>query len=625
MPRTNNSGAHSDIVSVGVRDGNGNLRRVALPRTELVRRAQAASVARQTLYLAENVHINEAGRRLVLDHQWRQIYADPSTDMRIIAPAQRGKTLYQIVKTFAQLMLGMAVGWVLPKEAKVRQLVHDKLDPTIKATELYRSLIGGGGGNDTVSFKTMGDYGRLHLVTSNSKDELTAFSADAMHVDERDFCNKDNLPMYPARMNRSPYKLTDEISTCTIDGRPTRVGVRGIDNIHSEFLKGDQLRYYTPCPHCGHQQILDWYDNVVTVELDESGRIMKFDVLDQEWSPGSPIDLRVCCSRCKRPFERTTPGRWLALNPGVMMRSYWVEALASIHGPTVAQLLDDFGNSLGNPTKSQHFHNLMLGRTYSGGMLKFSEEIIQRCVKPGRRMLQSCDGPCTIGIDVNRPWLDVQISRWDQGQQIKVYADKLQGGEDQILDLIRRFNIKGGVIDGQPEAKFSMSVQERAGEIGCDLIRCRYATSEMQKLYTVSEAGENPKLDAPRLITVSRTIGIDGILEEMQKQTIEWFEEWSEILQGALLEEFTTPVRKLVVNEQTGTERFAWEGKPDHALHVALLDRLAGEILGMTILRDYSRIGPFVTPISHDHQSMGPETMTPKAVIRDDGVMIFRG
>lgn len=589
-----------------------------------MRRAMAASIAKLTIHLADNVHVNEAGRRIELDHQWRQIYADPSTDMRIIAPAQRGKTLYELIKTLAQLMLGLSVGWVMPKEAKVRELVHGKLDPSIKQTPEYRALVGISGGSDTVAFKTFGDFGRLYLVTANSKDELTSFSADAMHVDERDFCNRTNLPMYTSRMNRSDYKLADEISTCTINGRPTRVGVRGIDNIHSEFLKGDQQRFHTPCPHCGHWQVLDWYENVVAVELDDSGRIMQYNVRDQDWSPGSALDLRVCCCKCNRPFDRTTTGKWIPMNSGVMMRSYWVEALASLYGPTVAQLLENFGNALGNPTKMQHFHNLDLARTYTGGMLRFTDELIDRCVVKGRRMLQSSDGPCTFGMDVNRPWLDVQVSRWDEGKQVKVFADKMQGGVGRVIDLIKRFNIKGGVIETQPENTFAMSVQEEAWEkCRCQVIRCKYATSEMTKLYVVSEAGDNAKLDPPRLITVARTIAIDKVFEGLQKGGVEWFEEWRSILNGALLEEFTNPVRKLVVNEQTGTDRFAWEGKPDHAVHAAVFDWLAGEVLGMSIHRDYSQIGPFMTPLPHRDESS--RTITPKAVITNDDVMIFRG
>ena len=618
----------SKVVTVGLRDANGKVHPVRMSRRDLVRRTMAATVAKQTLHLADNVHINEAGKNIELDHQWRQIYADPSPDMRVIAPAQRGKTLYELVKTMAQLSLGLAVGWVMPKKAKVRELVHGKLDPTIKNTPAYREVVGGSGGTDTVAFKTFGDYGRLYIVTCNSTDELTSFTADAMHVDERDFCNRTNLPMYPSRMSRSDYALSDEISTPTLEGRATRVGVRGIDNIHSEFLAGDQLRFHTPCPHCGHWQILDWYRNIVTVELDESGRIVKFDVLDQDWSPGSAMDLRVVCEKCRYPFDRTTPGRWAAVMPGMLMRTYWVEALASEHGPNMATLLDRFSKALGNPTKMQHFHNLDLGRTYSGGMLRFTEDLVNRCVIKGHRMLQSCDQPCTIGIDVNRPWMDVQISIYPDGKQTKIYTEKIQGGKETILALTKRFNIKGGVIDAQPETTYAREIQTELEEMGIPLILCKYATSPMTKLYIVSEAGDNPKLDPPRLITADRTIAIDTVFELMQKGGIAWFEEWAEVLNGALLDEFMTPVRTLSVNEKTGIERFAWEGKPDHAVHVSVLELLAAELLGMTINRDFSMLGPFMSPLMHTMPTTqdSRQIVTPDAVrLLDDDVMIFRG
>ena len=81
--------------------------------------------------------------------------------------------------------------------------MHGKLNPTIRGTALYEQLVDDAGGHDTVGFKQFGDYGKLYIVTANSENELTSFSADAMHIDERDFCNRQNLPMYTSRMNWS--------------------------------------------------------------------------------------------------------------------------------------------------------------------------------------------------------------------------------------------------------------------------------------------------------------------------------------------------------------------------------------------------------------------------------------
>lgn len=567
---------------------------IELEHRELVRRAMAAQVARRVMELVDHHHVTESGRRIKLDEQWRDVYADPSPDVRIMAPAQRGKTLYEIVKTFSRMSLGLACGWVMPKYGKIQELVRGKLDPTIRNTPFYRDNMKGG---DTMQFKEFGDYGRLYLVTSNSESELTSFSADCMTIDERDFCNNVMLPMYPSRMNASPYKLTDEISTPTVEGTLASRGARGVDNIHSEFLKGDQRRWWTSCNNCGHEQIIDWYKHVVDIKTDQGGRIMDFAVRDVQWEPGGPMDIRPVCEACRRPMDRLGPGRWRSSNPGKMTRSYWIEALATVMGPTLAQMHAKFTDAIGNPSKMQQFHNMDLGRPYAGGIMRFTDDLFKLC-EGGYRMLERCDGPCTIGIDVNRPWLDVQISKWVDGKQIKVYAGKIDGDEETICDLIKRFGVTGGVMDTHPEQKFSQKVQAVAMERHrVPIVRCKYATNEQGKMIVVSEAGET-KLDAPRLITVNRTVCIDSVYETMQTASVQWFDNWREACNGDLPDEFRNPVRKLVTNE-AGNHRFVWAGEPDHQLHAAVYDWLAGEVLGMKVKLDYSKITPVVSTVVH--------------------------
>lgn len=600
---------------------------MSIPRSELVRRAMAIQVAQRVMELADGIHVNEFGRRIILDRQWERIYADPSPDMRIIAGAQKGKTLYQLVKTMAQVSLDLAVGWVLPKENKIGELVSGKLDPTIENTEYYRELRDSATNYvNRTKFKTFGRFGRLHIVTANSETELTSFTADCMHVDERDFCHPSNLPMYPARMNRSDYRLTDEISTPTVDGRRSELGVRTVNNIHSEFLDGDQHRWFTRCPHCGHEQILDWYENIVSVEHDESGRIKAFRVLDVEWDDSGQRDIRVCCSRpgCGLPFDRCGDGRWRAMNPGARIRTYWVESLATSVGPSMAELVKKFTLALGNPTKMQVFHNQDLGRTYAGGHMRFTEELFKRCAGD-YRMQQRSDGPCTIGIDVNRPWLDVSISQWRDGKQRKIFVGKGDYSDQQIVTMFRRFNIVGGVIDMQPETKYAMRLRETIRErTGKQLVLCKYATNDAAAPRSVTAAGERPT-DKPHTITVNRTVAIDALFESMQTKTLMWFADWREACEGRLFGDFNAPTRRLAVSD-LGVERYTWLGEPDHALHAAVYDQIAGDLWGMNVIRDLSGIGPFMTTIMHSSGGTVPDSLRSTARgPADSGPVMFMG
>src|SRR5690606_19021911 len=98
-----------------------------------------------------------------------------------------------------------------------------------------------------------------------------------------------------------------------------------------------------------------------------------------------------------------------------------------------------------------------------------------------------------------------------------------------------------------------------------------------------------------------------------------WFEEWQEVINGALAEEFSNPVRKLVIND-VGTEKFVWEGIPDHQLHAGVYDQIAGTVLEMDAVKDYSDIGPFMSVLLHSHPPVGPESSG-----FDDSVMILKG
>lgn len=570
-------------------------RTVEIERRELLRRAMGAQVAVRRLELVREHHRNEANRRIMLEPQWEQIYADPAPDIRIVSAAQRGKTLRELIDTMAQLTLGLSVGWVMPKDQKVKELVQGKLNPTIRNTPLYSRLLDGA--SDTVHFKSFGSA-RLYIVTAKSESELTSFSADAMHIDERDLCDRTNLPMYPARMNASPYRLSSEISTPTVDPPRAGNGRYMLDNIASEFLTGDQHRWFVRCGMCGEWQICDFYKNVIEVDRDESGRVLDFKILDPEWSPRSPRDVQLVCAQCREPMDRLGPGEWRAMNPGAMKRSYWVEPLNLEMGPSILTLIDNFEKSINNPMKMQHFHNLDLGRTYAGGLLRFDESVFAKCTGKHAIQTQSA-GPSTIGIDVNRPWLDIQITQHTDTRRIKVFAAKTRDDAESLVRLMKRYGVRFGCIDNDPEARFAHSVQDACRAAGIRLVRVKYATSQQSKPIVISEAADSPVFDPPKMITVDRTYVIDALYAAMQGGQIEWFREWREALEGKMFDEFYNSSRIYQPGEDGKRERFLWEGSPDHQMHAAVYDLLAETICGVRGSMDFEDVLPVTVEGGH--------------------------
>lgn len=582
-------------------------------------------LAEMRMWLIEHIHRTDKDRKVSFDKnpQWKEIYEDPSPDVVLMASAQVGKSLFGGITLFAAAELGLECGWVLPTDPKRNEFVHDKIERTIQNTQYYADRISEARGPDSTRTKHYrGRDGKstvLHFSTAASDKELVAYSADFMGVDEYDRCDRANLRLVPSRMNQSDYRLTLKVSTPTIPGyQPKDRSQSAPDNIETLFLTGDQGNWYLPCPHCGMWQKPGFYENFVQVEHDDAGRIIDWKVLDQDWSPGSAIDVRMCCANktCGKPSDRMADGKWRFDNRGAAYRSRWVNRLVADIGEPIADIIDRFSKALGNPTAMQQVHNMDLGISYAGGFVGFKEELFRRCSESDAyTMLSSYEGGLTTaGIDVNVPFYDVQISRWEknnkQRPQVKLFAGKIQG-RDNLYRLLRAFNVKVACMDQQPELNMAVEIQaESIEKIGCKVVRCKYSSHPIAQPYIVSEAGDSVG-DPPRLLTLDRTATIDRLYQTMLNREVRWFSNFAEVIGGQMLAEMSRPVRTLITGDR-GDERFAWVNGPDHQLHAANLDRVAGEVGGMLL---YSYDVPIAAVSDYTHRgSRGPKTgVTPEA------------
>src|SRR5690606_36161079 len=77
-------------------------------------------------------------------------------------------------------------------------------------------------------------------------------------------------------------------------------GIEGVSRIKQLYQASDQRRYYVPCPHCGHEQPLEW--------------------AGLHWNPDGTQCWYVCreCGACIDEHHKTQmirAGRWVAENP----------------------------------------------------------------------------------------------------------------------------------------------------------------------------------------------------------------------------------------------------------------------------------------------------------------------
>lgn len=621
-------------ATITVKLESGELLRIR--RDHAIRISMARQLASMIMSLATEVHRTDKGQKIDLDGnpQWKEVYACASPDIRIASSAQVGKTLYGTCRMFAGANLGLEGAWVSPTDPKRNEYVHNRVERTIQNTDLYGERIAAAGGSNSTHEKQYragdGSLTAMHFVTSNSPKEMISFSADHMCIDERDFSDRSNLHMYPARMNRSPYRLTYECSTPTLPGEDAELvhGREPVDNIMTQVMTGDYRNWHTMCQHCGTEQVLDWYKHMVKVDLDDAGRILRYDVCDRGWSPGSPVDLRAVCQHCHRPMDRLGPGRWVKRNPGRQIHSFHLNRLASSVGDPMDKLLKRFAEGIGNPSKMQQFHNMDLGVPFAGGHMGFRDWMFTACsADSAHAMLTDYVGPATAGIDVNVPFFDVQISRWEawnqSAPQVKLYAGKVQGRQN-LYALLKRFGVVVAMIDQQPELNLAVEIQEEAPfKIGCEIIRAHYSTHGLKSAWIASE-GPNRPMGPPRLVTLDRTATLDALYASVLNRRVQWFRNFREAINGEMLAEMSRPVRQVVQTDDG--ERFAWVGKPDHQMHAANLDRMAGEeVCPMMLVRHTSPIGVKVDRTSGSPRSRGTQTPEAQISARHRSVLIRRG
>jgi hypothetical protein len=600
----------------------------SLSRNDLVRMVAGRQLATMVMWLVENVHRTDRGYpvNLAKNPQWREIYSDPSPDMRIMSSAQVGKSLLATLRIFAAAELGFETGFVMPTDPKRNEFVHNRIMRTLENTPYYKERIESAGGVDSVREKHYrsrdGTICPIHFVAAASDNELVAFTADQMMIDERDRCDRDNLKMYPSRMNQSDYRLTYECSTPTTPGyQPTgKPGETGPDNIHTEFLGGTQKKWHVLCDQCGLEQAPEWDKNVVKIATDDAGSIVSAEVRDPEYIPGGSADVRVMCSQCNAPLDRLGPGRWIKLNPKSRVTSYWVNRLCSDVGEPLSAILNRFMLAINNPSAMQQVYNMDLGVPFAGGFAGFREDLFVRCCGDYDMFTACDDGAVTAGIDVNVPHFDVHISRWtpenQRCPQQKLFAGKILGKEN-LYALLKRFRVRVAVIDQQPELNMACEIQRDAPRLcGTKIVRAKYSSHPTIDPITISEAGANPAIDMPVIITLDRTGTLDAEYQNMLNGQVRYFRNWKTAIDGRMLSEFLRPVRTIVIGEG-GIPRWAWEGTPDHQLHAANLDRIAADkLVGRLMLARHS--GPIGVRTDYTHargNSQVPQAGNPEKVL----------
>ncbi|HKQ57966.1 MAG TPA: terminase gpA endonuclease subunit [Candidatus Eisenbacteria bacterium] len=337
--------------------------------------------------------------------------SSPVEETVVMSGRQMAKTDGLLLNTLGYWMACRSgpIQFVQPTVETGKLWRKQRLTPMIEACPALRSRIGKARSRDASDTLLFLEYpgGTLRIGGSNSSASLRIAGARLVLCDELEEYSEDadghGDPLAIVRQGASNFP--DRKLGFT--GNP---GIRGESRTEREFRRGDQRRYFIPCPHCaaeGHQaasmDILTWdgQDRFGT----DKGNHHKID-----WEKPVPVGVEpvayMTCSRCSRRVDEhyktwmLANGEWRPTAPGNgVTRSYQISGLYSPLGfRTWARCGLQFLEAKDRPSELKSFVQDVLGETFEERANKVEVEVL---LEKGRREDYGAEVPHGVGVLVS--------------------------------------------------------------------------------------------------------------------------------------------------------------------------------------------------------------------------------
>lgn len=328
---------------------------------------------------------------------------DPCRIVSLMKSAQLGGTVLANIFTLGSLEL--VAGDFLychPTDDNARRWSRTKLQPMIRNTPSIRALIPerSRDGGDAVLYKERIDgRGSIIISGANSPASLSMISPQGQV--------QDDLAKWETNAAGNPETQADSRSRgrefAKIFKNSTPMVLPGC-RITRNFRLGSQERFHVPCPHCGHEQALEW------------GNMLEH--LDEEY----PEKAHFTCVDCvcsieehHRP-EMLRKGRWIAENPAAA-RYHRSFALWSAYSPlqSFETIAREWLKAKGDAGAEQTFLNDTVGLPYeTKGEAPPWEELRDRAANSEYRAGEVPTGALvlTLGMDCQKDRVEWQLVGW---------------------------------------------------------------------------------------------------------------------------------------------------------------------------------------------------------------------
>lgn len=189
--------------------------------------------------------------------------------------------------------------------------------------------------------------------------------------------------------------------------------VAGASRIEELFAAGDRRRYYVPCPHCGHMDVLRFSQRDDSDDEKKSGHVMR-------WSKDDPSSAHFVCPSCGCAIEETNKramieaGEWRPEGEFNGHASFHIWAAYSLSpNATWAQLVEEFLEAKTRPETLRTFVNTALGETWQEqGEAPEWERLYQRRELYKIRTVPDGVIVLTAGVDVQKDRFVYEVVGW---------------------------------------------------------------------------------------------------------------------------------------------------------------------------------------------------------------------
>lgn len=329
----------------------------------------------------------------------------PVRDVVCRFPIQLGKTEVEVnVVGYTMCENPGPIMVVLPSEVSLSKWVEQKLNPMLEESPAVKRTLTSVASRDAANRRTFKDFigGQLYLEHAGNPQRLKSTSVRTLVVDE--FAQFASL----LKGGDDPDLMLDgRTSGFPSTSKRLKVGspeILGTCRVTELFEKSDQRFFHVKCPHCAHEQPLEW-----------SGL---------QWTP----DLRECWYVCRehgcviQEHEKTAmiaAGRWIPRFPDRPIRGYHLNCLYYQLGlgPRWLELARMWIDSQNDPGRLKTFINDRLAEPWEDKSLTaVKHNILADRAEPYRlRTAPLGVLVITAGVDTQDNRLAVHIIGWGIG------------------------------------------------------------------------------------------------------------------------------------------------------------------------------------------------------------------